>query len=187
MTPEPLEYTDSRMPAAARSRPTGAIHVARLDVWLAAGIVVSDQITKAIVRAAIPVHDSIPIIPGLLTFTHVQNTGAAFGFLNAADFPFKSVVITAIAIGALVAIAIYALRLAPHEKLARSGVALILGGAVGNLIDRAATGHVVDFVDVYWRSYHFWAFNVADAAITIGAGLVILDMLFAGRHVSTTV
>jgi signal peptidase II len=182
---EQLQYTDSPMAAAARTRAT--LHVTRLDVLLAAGVVVGDQVTKAIVRATLPLHDSVTVIPGLLSFTHVQNTGAAFGFLNAADFPFKSLLITVISMGALVAIALYALRLAPHETLARSGVALILGGAIGNLIDRTATGYVVDFVDAYWRSYHFWAFNVADAAITVGAAIVILDMLLAGRHVSTTV
>jgi signal peptidase II len=66
--------------------------------------------------------------------------------------------------------------------MARLGLSLILGGAFGNLIDRALVGHVVDFVDVYWRNSHFWAFNVADAAITIGAILVLLDMIGLGRH-----
>ena len=69
-----------------------------------------------------------------------------------------------------------------HERLARFGLSLILGGAFGNLIDRAFVGHVVDFVDVYWGNSHFWAFNVADAAITVGAILVLLDMIGLGRH-----
>jgi len=67
------------------------------------------------------------------------------------------------------------------------GLALILGGAAGNLVDRVVIGSVVDFVDVYWRTYHFWAFNVADSAITIGVGTMILDMLGVGTHVSKTV
>ena len=88
----------------------------------------------------------------------------------------------AIAAIALVAIAAYATQLGFHERFARFGLALILGGAFGNLIDRAVSGHVVDFVDVYWGNAHFWAFNVADAAITTGAVLVLLDMIGLGRQ-----
>ena len=94
---------------------------------------------------------------------------------------------TAIALVALLAIGLYAWRVGSHERLARAGLALILGGAVGNLIDRASAGYVVDFVDAYWRSYHFWAFNVADAAITVGACLLILDMFVATNDVSPPV
>jgi signal peptidase II len=174
-------------PAMQEAESPRAWHFSRLDLWLAVAVVILDQGTKAVVRAMLPLHESVTVIPGLLALTHVQNSGAAFGFLNAADFPFKSALITLVAMAALIAIAVYAVRLAPHEKLARFGLALILGGAVGNLIDRALVGYVVDFVDAYWRSYHFWAFNVADAAITVGAVIVIVDMLFAERHVSTTV
>ena len=80
----------------------------------------------------------------------------------------------------------YAASLAHHEIMARVGLALIIGGAAGNLIDRVVIGSVVDFVDVYWRTHHFWAFNVADSAITVGAGVMILDMLGIGTHVSKT-
>jgi signal peptidase II len=118
----------------------------------------------------------------LLDFTHVQNTGAAFGLLNAAEFAYKPAIMIAIAAVALIAIAAYGAQLGFHERMARLGLSLILGGAFGNLIDRALIGHVVDFVDVYWRNSHFWAFNVADAAITIGAILVLLDMIGLGRH-----
>ncbi len=121
-----------------------------------------------------------------MDFTHVRNTGAAFGFLNTGAFPFKSVVIAVIAVSALVGIGLYAAGLARDQLLARIGLAMITGGAAGNLIDRMFIGSVVDFVDVYWRSYHFWAFNVADSAITIGAGIMILDMLGVGTHVSKT-
>lgn len=147
-----------------------------------------DQLTKAIVRSALPLHDSLDLIPGVLDLTHVQNTGAAFGLLNAADFPYKPLVMIGIAAVALVAIAAYATQLGFHERLARFGLSLILGGAFGNLIDRAVVGHVVDFVDVYWGTSHFWAFNVADAAITIGAILVLVDMIGPGRqHASHSV
>lgn len=143
-----------------------------------AGVVVAlDQIAKALIRWQLPLHDSVNLVPGLLDLTHVHNSGAAFGILNAASFPFKAAIMLAVAIAAFAAIAYYATLLPERDRLARVGLTLVLGGAVGNLIDRAATGYVVDFVDVYWGTWHFWAFNVADAAITTGACLVLLDLL----------
>jgi signal peptidase II len=153
-----------------------------VEVITIATVVGADQVTKEIVRRTIDLYDRVPIIDGLLDITHVQNTGAAFGLLNTADFPYKPLVMIAIASIALVAIAAYATQLGFHERLARLGLSLILGGAFGNLIDRAVAGHVVDFVDIYWGTTHFWAFNVADAAITIGAVLVLLDMIGLGRE-----
>lgn len=151
-------------------------------------IVVLDQITKALVRNSLGTGESHSLIPGLVDFTHVENTGAAFGLLNSVDFPYKGVVMLVIAGLALLAIALYGTQLGFHERLARFGLALILGGAFGNLLDRIMHGHVVDFVDVYWNDVHFWAFNVADAAISIGAVLVLLDMVGVGRrHASHTV
>jgi signal peptidase II len=151
-------------------------------LWLAGAIVVLDQVTKAAIRMSVPLHSSRTIIPGLLDITHVQNTGAAFGILNAADFPYKAAVIALIATVALVSIAVFAAGLSPHQRLARFGLALILGGAAGNLVDRVTAGYVVDFVDVYWRHYHFWAFNVADSAITVGVIGMMLDMLGFGNR-----
>ena len=86
-----------------------------------------------------------------------------------------------VALIALAAVASYALTLPASQRLARFGLALILGGAVGNLIDRATMGYVIDFVDVYWRTVHFWAFNVADSAITVGVALMLLDVMGVGR------
>jgi signal peptidase II len=145
-------------------------------------IIATDQVTKVLVRSTIPLYAKRTIVPHLLDFTHVQNTGAAFGLMNAADFPYKSALMIAIATLALVAISLYARQLGTHERLSRYGLALILGGAFGNLIDRAIAGYVIDFVDVYWGDAHFWAFNVADAAITIGAILVLLEMIGIGRR-----
>ena len=121
-----------------------------------------------------------------MDFTHIRNTGAAFGMLDATAFPFKTTVIALIATAALIGVSLYSASLAAHQMLARIGLALIVGGAAGNLIDRIWMGSVVDFVDVYWRTYHFWAFNVADSAITIGVTVMILDMLGLGTHVSKT-
>ena len=165
---------------------TAATPRRRLELWLPIVIIVFDQLTKAIVRSTLPLQSSVTVIPGLVDFTHVRNTGAAFGVFNASDFPFKTVLIGLIAVGALVGVGLYAAGLARHEIMARVGLALIIGGAAGNLIDRMIVGSVVDFVDVYWHSHHFWAFNVADSAITVGATIMILDMLGIRTHVSKT-
>jgi len=158
------------------------------DLWIALSVVVADQVVKAIVRRGIALNESITVIPGFFDLTRVHNTGTAFGFMNATDFPFKTVILACVAIGALAALAVYAATLPANQWLARIGLALILGGAAGNLIDRLTAGYVVDFVDLYWSGWHFWAFNVADASITVGVALMILDLLGAGnRHVSRAV
>ncbi|HSL22146.1 MAG TPA: signal peptidase II [Vicinamibacterales bacterium] len=155
---------------------------------IALPIFVADQATKAFVRQVLVLHDSLTVIPGLVELTHVRNTGAAFGILNSVEFPFKPIVMMLIAFGALIAIGVYAVKLGAHERLARTGLALILGGAVGNLLDRAMHGYVLDFVDVYYGTVHFWAFNVADASISVGAVLVLFEVIFSGRqHASAAV
>jgi signal peptidase II len=148
-----------------------------LEVWLPMVIVAVDQATKAMVKQALPFQESVTIIPGFMDFTHVLNSGAAFGILNGVNFPFKTVLIAVIAMAALIGVGLYATSISHHQLAARIGLALIIGGAAGNLIDRVLFGSVVDFVDVYWRSYHFWAFNVADSAISVGVAIMILDML----------
>jgi len=158
-----------------------------LEAGVIAGVVAVDQATKLLVRAEVPIHGSVPVIPDLLNIVHVRNTGAAFGFLNAVDFPYKAAVVALVATAALIGIALYAARMSSHERLARVGLALILGGAVGNLIDRLALGSVVDFVDVVLGGWHFWAFNVADSAITVGVVAMLADMIGLDRHVSSTV
>ena len=149
-----------------------------------AALVVADQVTKWQVVRSIPLHGSVEILPGFLSITHVRNTGAAFGLLNAVDFPYKAAVVVMLAVAALLAIAFYGGRFVSDSLAGRTGLTLVLAGAIGNLIDRSTKGYVVDFVDVYWRDWHFWAFNVADASITVGACLLILDMLVPSRHAS---
>jgi signal peptidase II len=181
--PDPLETgAPTDPPATVAEAPPRRERFARpFEFGVMAIVVVLDQITKALVRSNLQLGESRTIIPGLLDLAHVQNTGAAFGMLNDVDFPYKPVVIVGIAAIALIAIAAYGAQLGFHDRVARLGLAMILGGAFGNLLDRAIAGHVVDFVDVYWRDLHFWAFNVADAAITFGAILVILDTIGVGR------
>jgi signal peptidase II len=180
--PEPVAPVPPVAPGAPPPSGAASRYAHPLELGTMAIIVAVDQLTKAIVRQVLPLGESRSIVPDFLDLTHVHNTGAAFGLLNAAEFPYKPLVMIAIAAIALVAIAAYATQLGFHERTARFGLALILGGAFGNLIDRAVAGYVVDFVDVYWGGTHFWAFNVADSAITVGAILVLLDMIGIGRR-----
>jgi signal peptidase II len=159
----------------------------RLELWVPPLVILIDQLTKWLVRTRVPLHSSVEVIPDFLDITHVRNTGAAFGFLNAVEFPGKTIVIAVVAICALVGISMYAGTLASEQVLPRLGMALIIGGAAGNLIDRMFVGSVVDFVDAYWGNFHFWAFNVADSAITVGVALMILDMLGTRTHASNPV
>jgi signal peptidase II len=152
------------------------------EIFVALSVVILDQITKAMIRPSLALHQSIEIIPGFLDLTRVHNTGAAFGMLNAVDFPMKALVLSLVAVVALSGVAWYAATVPLADRLARIGVASVLGGAIGNLIDRATAGYVLDFVDAYWGNWHFWAFNVADAAISIGVIFMILDMLGVGRR-----
>ncbi len=152
------------------------------NLWLTGLIVLADQVTKPLVGALVPLHESVPVMAGFLSITHVRNTGAAFGMLNSVDFPFKSLTLIAASLVALAGLGFYAASLPPQHRLARAGLALILGGAIGNLIDRARLGYVLDFIDVYWRNHHFWAFNVADSAITVGAAALILELLLDKTH-----
>jgi signal peptidase II len=167
------------MPALLGSR--------RLEAFVIVALVAADQTTKALVRAAVELHESVTIVPELVALTRVHNTGAAFGMLNGLDFPGKAAALTVVATLALSGVAWYATSLPVSDRLARAGIACILAGAIGNLIDRATMGYVLDYVDVSWRGWHFWAFNVADAAITIGVVLMICDLLERGRRASNPV
>jgi signal peptidase II len=156
--------------------------------WIAIGVVVLDQLVKAVVRPRLGLFDSITVIPGFFSLTRIHNTGAAFGLLNAIDIPYKTAVMALVQTAALVGLAAYAATLAPGQRLTRVGLSFVIGGAIGNLIDRVTAGYVLDFFDFYWRGWHFWAFNIADASITIGVALMILDLIGAGQsRVSRTV
>lgn len=160
----------------------------QIELWISAVIVVVDQATKALVRSRFELHESLVVIPAFFSLTRVHNYGAAFGLMNTAEFPFKTALLAVVAAVALSALGVYAATLPAEQRIARVGLALIVGGAAGNLIDRLRSGYVVDFVDVYWRDWHFWAFNVADAAITVGVAFMILDLLdMRTRRVPRTV
>jgi len=139
---------------------------------LAGGVLVLDQVTKALVSAALRLHESRRIIPGFLSLTLVHNTGAAFGILAGEGSPLRTgffLVVSAVAMG----VVLWLLwRLRPEQKVEAVALSLIFGGAVGNVIDRIRFGKVIDFVDLFYRSYHWPAFNVADAAISVGVFLL---------------
>ena len=152
----------------------------QLAPWLtvAAVIVAADQATKALVQASLAPGERIPVIP-FADLVLVFNTGAAFSFLAGAG-GWQRTFFIVIAVAAIALIAWLLLR-HPGERLFCAGLALVLGGAIGNLWDRIQLGHVVDFVLLHAGGWHFPAFNVADSAITIGAALLILDGLRGKR------
>ena len=143
-----------------------------ISLWLAA-IVVLDQSTKIIVQRTMALYQSIPIIDGLFNLTYVRNTGAAFGiFAGSAEIfrrPFL-ILVSILASGFIISLL---RRLEDRQKGLLSALAFVLGGAIGNLIDRIFYGEVIDFLDVYWRDYHWPAFNIADSFITVGVAIAL--------------
>lgn len=141
----------------------------KLAVPVATAIVILDQITKLWIQDHLVLYTTHPVVPGFFNLVHVLNRGAAFGFLNRSDIQWQTYFFFA-ATALAVLIIFHLLRMArDDDKLLITGLGCILGGAIGNLIDRIKTGEVVDFLDFYWKSYHWPAFNVADIAIFLGS------------------
>ena len=145
---------------------------------LSLGVAVADQWSKWLVEQRLPHFASWEVLPGFLDLTHVRNTGVAFGLFAARGNLWGTLALTALGLGAMAIIGLYFYRTPPEERLLLGSLALILGGALGNLIDRLFTGGVTDFIDFYYGSYHFHTFNLADSAITIGICLMAADALF---------
>jgi signal peptidase II len=143
---------------------------------LAAIIIVLDAITKWLVMQRLDLHDSVPLIPDFFQLVHVRNTGAAFGIGANAQSALMPFLLNAGAITVFCVVVAYAFRAAVSDRLLQAGLHLILGGAIGNLIDRFRFGYVVDFLDFFVGDHHWPAFNVADSAICIGIALLFLDM-----------
>ncbi|MDO8949675.1 MAG: signal peptidase II [Actinomycetota bacterium] len=135
------------------------------------GVLVADQVTKALVRANLPVGSSVPFLGKFMSLTHVRNTGAAFGL-----FPGRLPVFIAISVLVLAGIAWVWWRLKPRSTWVVIALGLVAGGATGNLIDRVITGRVTDFFDLGW----FAVFNVADIALDVGVAVLLVWLLFAG-------
>ncbi|MBI5519882.1 MAG: lipoprotein signal peptidase [Desulfovibrio sp.] len=149
---------------------------------LAVAVILPDQITKAVIQRKYALWDTDPVIPGFFNLVHVLNKGAAFGFLNRPDMDWQVwffVAVTIFAVGFIY----YLLTTADEgDRFFIWGLGLVLGGALGNLIDRVRTGFVVDFLDFYVGEYHWPAFNTADIAITSGAFCVIISMYMKNRR-----
>ena len=140
-------------------------------------VIALDQSTKLMIQQTLPLHKTVEIIPGFFNLIHVRNTGGAFGIFGGEKGPVGSVlfvVASLIAVGILV---VLFLRVKEHEKMLTFSLALLLSGAIGNLLDRLSYGEVIDFLDFQVSLYHWPAFNVADSAISIGIGLMALELL----------
>jgi signal peptidase II len=144
--------------------------------WLSALVIVLDQLTKQIAERTLNLYAQVEVMPHF-NLTLAYNEGAAFSFLSDAG-GWQRWFFSALAIGVSVVILIWLHTMKSTERLQAVALALILGGAIGNVIDRILFGHVIDFIDLYYQQYHWPAFNIADSAIVVGAALIIIHALF---------
>lgn len=147
-------------------------------LMIAGAVCVVDQFSKALIVATIPVYQTIEVIPGFFNLTHIYNPGGAFGFLSGNPSELRHVFFLISSVVAMGLILFLYAKTPPGQRLLEFGLSLIMGGAVGNIIDRFRLGKVIDFLDIYVKNIHWPAFNVADSAITIGIGLFIYHLLF---------
>lgn len=156
---------------------------------LAAGVLALDRATKIWVQRGVSPWETIVVIPGFFNIIHTENRGIVFGLFSEAESLLRTSVVLLAAGGALLALIAWLWRLPKDPPGGRSrsrlALSLILGGAVGNLYDRFSQGAVTDFLDFHLAGYHWPAFNIADSAITIGAGLILLDLLLARRDAAS--
>lgn len=149
----------------------------KLLVPVTGGIVLLDQVTKALIQKWMPLHSVREVVPGFFSLVHVRNTGAAFSFLAGGPSSLRPaflVTLTLLVMGIL----LFAYRKLPsRDRWMRAAYSLILGGAAGNLVDRLRLGEVIDFLDFYVGTHHWPAFNIADSAITTGAVMVLVSFL----------
>jgi signal peptidase II len=153
-------------------------------IWPALVIIIVDQISKLAVMNSLRIHESVSVIAGFFNLVHVRNRGMAFGFLNRPDINFGFYLLVAASFVAIVFLLIWFIKLKESDPLTVLALSLIMGGAVGNLIDRLRFREVVDFLDFYVGDYHWPAFNVADSAITVGAILIGITIFFFHRHLN---
>ena len=144
----------------------------------ALAVVALDQISKIVLAYHIPKYASIPVIEGFFNLVHVRNRGMAFGLMNRPGHGFKFYFLVGATLCAIMLLLFWFRKMKDEDHNITIGISLILGGAVGNLIDRIRLGEVIDFLDFYLGSYHWPAFNVADAAITIGIFWLAVNTLF---------
>jgi signal peptidase II len=152
----------------------------RMVLTISSLVAILDQITKALVHGGLVLYQSIEIVTNFVHLTYLRNTGAAFGFLAGGRSSLRMaffIIVSAVAIGCI----LYLLKnLRPDQKTFTASLSLVLGGAIGNLIDRIRMGEVIDFIDLHWYGVHWPAFNVADSAITVGVILLFMQMIRKG-------
>ncbi len=141
-------------------------------------VVLLDQVTKLLVLNYIPLYRKIPVIPGFFNLTHLTNPGGAFGFLARTNSPLKHWLFIGASLAALLMIIYFYQQTPKSHRWLGAALAMIFGGAIGNLIDRFRFGEVVDFLDVYVGNMHWPAFNVADSGVTVGVIILIFHLLF---------
>ena len=142
-------------------------------------ILVLDQLTKMIVDRTMSLHQSIPIIDGFFSLTYVRNTGAAFGIFSGSHEAFRLPFLILVSVLALGFVVVMLKRLRDEETGLITALSFIIGGAIGNLVDRVLYGEVIDFLDFYWSNYHWPAFNVADSCITVGVLITLYYLIKA--------
>ncbi|MFA6822626.1 MAG: signal peptidase II [Geobacter sp.] len=141
---------------------------------------VADQASKLYIHGSMSMYQSIPVLDGLFNITYLRNKGAAFSFLANASWRIPFFITVTLVAAVVILVVLRKLRV--DQRLAQVALAMIFSGAIGNLIDRIRLGEVIDFLDVYWKSYHWPAFNVADSLICVGVALVAFDMLQEERR-----
>ncbi|GMR16680.1 MAG: signal peptidase II [Gammaproteobacteria bacterium] len=141
--------------------------------WLAVVVVILDQLSKYIASTSLVLYKPVAVMP-MFNWTLMHNTGAAFSFLHDAG-GWQRWFFAVLAIVVSIVIVLWIKRLQQHEKLQAIALALILGGAIGNVIDRVWLGYVVDFIQVYYQQWYWPAFNIADSAISIGVAMIIIE------------
>jgi signal peptidase II len=149
---------------------------------VAGSVVILDQVSKVYIDTAFQLHETLPIVPDLFSITYVRNPGAAFGLFAGQSSFFRTTFFSIVSLLALSFLAVMVYQLPKDDRWQTTSLSLLLGGAMGNIIDRIRMGEVIDFLDFYVGTYHWPAFNVADSAITIGVSLLMLNLYWENKR-----
>jgi signal peptidase II len=151
-------------------------------IVLVLAVLALDRWTKWLIETKLLLNQTILIIDGFFNITYVRNTGVAFGILDSVSLPLKSTVLAVLTLVAIAGVVVYSWRTPISQTLLHTALSLILAGALGNLYDRIHYGYVIDFIEVYYRNYRWPSFNIADSAITVGVGLLVILVFRKDTH-----
>jgi signal peptidase II len=169
-------------PFVARGKLSERMNIRSYQAAAVLLVVAGDQLTKLLASATLSLHQSRMVIPNLFSLTLVHNNGMAFGIMSGSPSFLRSVLLTALSAAALLLILYYCSSIPRSRVWLQSGLSLIMGGALGNIIDRLRLQYVVDFLDFHWQGHSWPAFNLADSCITIGMGMLILDFVLGVKR-----